>query len=168
MSQAQVRRGEPLSYDRLAWETKALPEWLVHPSGLSMTREASFPSSGPALLFVAVAGCVARLERRWPVVAFQGERVWITVRNLDRGLSENDLALARELEIVLRQALVAPAPSPPLGPGSLAQLEELTVKTAKAIEDLVASLRRAGESSRPSGHAAMDPHLRMANKENGA
>lgn len=146
MTPAEDRGRQPLSYDRLVWEMTALPEWVLHPSGLSMTREASLPSSGSALLFVTVAGCVARLRRRWPVVAFQGEKVWITVRNLERGLTEKDLALARELEIVLRRSRVRSAPSPPLGAGSLQDLEDLAAKTLEAARSLVASLRDPGES----------------------
>lgn len=114
-----------------------------------MAREVSFPSSGAALLFVVVVGFLARLERRWPESSWARERVSITLRNLELGLTERELGLARKLELLAARCQEVALPEPPLAPTSFTDLEELAEVTFLAVRGLIAELRRKRDGARP-------------------
>ncbi len=149
MSEAQAPPGWRLPYDELATAVKGLPGWVLHASGLSMTRELSFASSGPALLFVQAAGLLARLERRWPEISWARERVWITLRSFELGLTWRDLELARKLEVLAAACAAASLPEPPPAPGSFADFEELAEVTLLALRGLYAQLGEGRGGERP-------------------
>ncbi len=149
MSEPQAPLGWRLPYDELAAAVNGLPGWVLHASGLSMTRELSFASSGPALLFVEAAGLLARLERRWPEISWAKERVWVTLRNFELGLTGRDLEMAGKLEALAERSAAVSLPEPPLAPGSFADFEELAEVTFLALRGLCAQLGEERGRDRP-------------------
>ena len=142
-------QGWRLPYDQLAAAVRGLPGWTLHASGVTMTREVSFSSSGPALLFVQAAGFLARLERRWPEISWARERVRVSLINFELGLTEQDLAFARELEKLLAECEKATLPEPPLPPASLTDLEELAEGALAAVRGVAARVGGSRGSARP-------------------
>ncbi len=149
MKEAQAPPGWRLPYDELATAVKGLPGWVLHASGLSMSRELAFASSGPGLLFVQAAGLLARIERRWPEISWARERVWVTLRSFELGLTWRDLELARKLEVLAERCAAATLPEPPLPPGSFADFEELAEVTRLALQALHRELGEGDGSARP-------------------
>lgn len=154
--------GQTLSYDRLVKEVAELPGWHLHASGLSMTRDMIFAVPGSALLFVTAAGCLARRHRRWPIIAFERERVWVTLRDLEHGLGRRDLELACQLERLVERCEARAAPARSLGRDTQADLDALAARVVAAARGLVAKLRETrpaeeSETPGPGAHAPVTP-----------
>lgn len=95
---SSVQSSARLSFQQLDWEMQALPDWVLHSSRLSLSRELSFATPGRAFRFLSASSLWSCGRRQWPLFSLEKTQVWVTIRNLEHGITERDLALARQIE----------------------------------------------------------------------
>lgn len=140
-----------LSFERLGWEMEALPEWALHRSRLSLTRQLLFGTPGKALRFHLAASLWAHGRRQCPIFTLEGNQVWVTIRNLEHGITERDLVLARQLECLYRachpgsrmpvpRATEAGEPPQPSERPVTSEIDRLAARSVAAARKLLAEL----------------------------
>ena len=140
-----------LSFERLGWEMEALPEWALHRSRLSLTRQLLFGTPGKALRFHLTANLWAHGRRQCPIFTLEGNQVWVTIRNVEHGITERDLVLARQLECLYRACHLGPRlPVPQMAkpgdqlpqsePPVTSEIDRLAARSVAAARKLLAEL----------------------------
>ncbi len=157
-----------LSFEQLGWEMQTLREWVLHSSRLSLSRELVFVTPGRAFRFLTAASLWSHGRRQWPLFTLERARVWLTIRNLEEGITERDLELARQLECLYRhceqgpRARARPSPTtsadPALAGGDAqAGLDSLVERTVTAARRLIAELRQTSPTGAPAHRRVPEP-----------